>query len=363
MRRPIGTLLPSPQLNRLCALLLLAFCLPLNAQESLSLLTWSDYIAPQLIRQFEREFNARVEIVNFDNEDQRDRKMTAGDGRGFDLILVNHNSLPDYIAMNWLARIDPAQLSQFRHIDPRWRFTHKGLDFGLPYLWGTVGIAWRSDRLQSAPNDWSHFYRLAAEQKQPVEFMENHRDLMGTALLALGHSVNSDAEAELKQAAMLIKGALDGNGRLNNPILNRQAPLVKGDVHLAMMYNGDALFLAQLDANIHFKIPESGTILWVDYWAIARHSRNRALSHHFLDFISRPSVAAKNSEYLHYASTNLTALKQLKDSVYENPMIYPPKSVIERAEVIKTLAPTVQARYQDWYHWAKYGPDMGAESR
>lgn len=323
------------------------------AQNTLSLLSWSDYIDPELIRAFEREFDVRIELVNFDNEDERDRKMTAADGRGFDLILVNNNSLPDYIAMNWLSPVNEQQLSQFQHIDPRWRYVQNDKHYAMPYLWGTIGIAWRADRISQAPTNWSELYTLAANGNHPVELMENHRDLMGTALLASGHSVNSQSDKALRQASALIRDALQGEARLNNPILTSDAPLVRGEVHLAMMYNGDALFLAELEPDIQFTVPASGTIMWVDYWAIARHSENIKLAHRFLDFINRPAIAARNSEYLHYASTNYSALKLLDNSVYSNELIYPPKATVERAEVNQALPPKVRARYQHWYHRAK----------
>ncbi len=347
----------------LCIGFLLALCLPASAQNSLSLLTWSDYLDPDLVRQFEREFNARVEIVSFDNEDQRDRKMTSADGRGFDLILVNNNSLPDYIAMKWLAPIDPKNMDQFQHIDPRWLQKHDDQYYAIPYLWGTIGIAWRTDRVQQPPNDWGALYALAAESKYAVELMENHRDLMATAMLASGRSVNEHSTVAIQQASDIIKSALQGSAQLNNPILNRQAPLIKGDVDLAMMYNGDALFLAELEPNIRFTVPSSATVLWIDHWTLARQSRNRTLALSFLNFLNRPEIAARNSEYLHYATTNLSALQQLNDDVYSNPMIYPSKSIMENAQVIQAKPAEIQAHYQYWYHRAKYRSAKQATTR
>lgn len=343
------------RLMRPCLALWVSLCCAIGQADNhnLSLLTWSDYIAPEVITAFEKEFNARIEVVSFDNEDQRDRKMTAANGRGFDLILLNNSSLPDYIALGWLAPVNTQAIDHFQHIDPRWAYLEADTHYAIPYLWGTVGIAWRQDLVSEPPTDWGQFFDLAAAQSHPMELMENHRDLMGAALLAGGHSVNSHSESDLKQASRIIRRALKADTSLNNPILTEQAPLVRGEVHLAMMYNGDALFLAELQPNIRYAVPTSGTILWVDYWAIARYSQSVELAHKFLDFLNRPDVAARNSEYLHYASTNYSALKLLDDMIYNNPQIYPSKTVIEQAEVTRALPPKIRARYQHWYHRAK----------
>jgi putrescine transport system substrate-binding protein len=69
--------------------------------------------------------------------------------------------------------------------------------------------------------------------------------------------------------------------------------------------------------------------------ADAKHPDN---AHTFINFMMRPDVAAKNSNFINYANGNLASLQFIDDKVKNDPGIYPSAEV--KAKLFPDLAET-----------------------
>ncbi|SUP52207.1 spermidine/putrescine ABC transporter periplasmic substrate-binding protein [Weissella viridescens] len=63
--------------------------------------------------------------------------------------------------------------------------------------------------------------------------------------------------------------------------------------------------------------------------------------------MSRPDIAAKNAEYVGYATPNQAAWQRLPRTTRENPSWYPSKAVLSKLETYQNLGPTWTQRYND----------------
>ena len=123
---------------------------------------------------------------------------------------------------------------------------------------------------------------------------------------------------------------------------NDRSLLVNGVLWMTMMYNGDALNAREIEPRITYVVPDEGSPLWIDYIAISAGSSRQALAARFIDFLNQPKIAARNAEFLRYATPN-TAAKALLPADHRNdPLIYPADSWIERSEVQRQLSPRVR---------------------
>ena len=66
---------------------------------------------------------------------------------------------------------------------------------------------------------------------------------------------------------------------------------------------------------IQYVVPEEGSQIWEDDWAIAADSLSPDAAHEFLNFLLRPDVAAQEALYTRYATGNESALALLDASV------------------------------------------------
>lgn len=311
----------------------------------LTVLNWADYIDPELIAAFEKAHKVKVRVVNFEDDDNRDQLLLATDGVGYDVVVVNETHVSLYRAHGWLGTIAAADVPNLRHVDPAW--FDKAADargYAVPYFWGTLGIAYRRDLVQAPPKTWLDLMKPAPALRGHVAMMSSQREIIGMALKAQGHSVNSTKPEEIDAAMALLLEQKPFVRAYQQALLNEKSELVTGDVAMRMMFNGDALLVKRFNANIEYVVPSEGAALWVDFLTIPAGAPNRKLACAFIDFLNEPANAAKNAAFLNFATPNLAAEKLMPESYRGNPSIYPAAAVLARSELFTVLPPRALSR-------------------
>lgn len=333
----------------LCAGMLFAFGTTWAAEpppRELVLLNWSEYMDPDIIARFEKTHNAKVKEIYFESDDTRDEMLVASDGRGYDLVLVNGVNLRLYHLRGWLAPITKADVPNLELVDPKWRSAFDAADgYGVPYFWGTLGIAYREDLVSQPLTTWKQLYNPPEQLHGKIVMNLSNRDLIGMGLKALGFSANSTDSEELAAVEELLLKQQPAVKEYSYVSLNEESSLVSGEVVAAMLYSGDALMLQEVDERVAFSLPKEGGNLWVDYWTVLNSSTNRTLAMKFLDFINEPENAAQLAEFVYYATPNQAAQKHLPDEFFEDPVIYPPEEFLQRSEFYTSLPPRTARRY------------------
>jgi spermidine/putrescine transport system substrate-binding protein len=311
--------------------------------EELIVLTWVEYLAPALVAEFEQETGATIRFSYFGSDEHRDEILATNIGRDYDVVLVNGASVPTYVARGWLAALSPKSLPNLKHIDRRWRSAYAGTEeFAVPYFWGTLGIAYRKDLIPQGLSSWKEFYQPPESLRGRISTLKSRRDIVGMALKALGHSANSSDRDEIRAAGRLL-AAQKPFVRLYGYIdVDEKSPLVTGEVWASMVYSGDAGQLRPHGMQIEYVVPEEGTNIWCDYFAVLQSSSRKELAAKFIDFMSRPDVASRNSIALKYASPNAAARARLPEADLADTIMNPTEEVVSRSEMYQRLPPRAQ---------------------
>ncbi len=317
----------------------------------LIIMTWSEYTHPDHVAAFEAETGVTVRFVYYKSDTHRDRMVGETHGRGVDLMVVEGSKLAVYRKRDWIAPISADRIPNLRHIAPRWRRAYPAAEtHAVPYFWGTLGIIYRRDLVAEPILSWHHFYtpddptligRMVLIQ-DPIE-------VVGTALLALGSSFGATDPAALDRAAELLQAHRPYVHSDNYLNLDEESAVVRGDVHVAMMYSGDGLVVQSHHPELVYVTPEDGTVLWIDYWCLARHAQAPDLAVRFIDFINEPSRAAEAAQYFHYPTPNQAAEMLLPASFRGDPQVYPPEDLIEMSERFETPDPRSLRRRNEIY--------------
>ena len=107
--------------------------------------------------------------------------------------------------------------------------------------------------------------------------------------------------------------------------------LASGEICLVVGWSGD-IKQAQKRAAEEAKagawrsatpFPKGGAQMFFDNFAIPKDARNVAEAHAFIDYMLRPEVAAKNSNFLGYANGNIASQPLLDKAVFEDRTVYP----------------------------------------
>jgi len=314
--------------------LLCLWCGAVLANErTLNLLTWQDYISPDLISSFERHHNVRVRQIYFNSDEERTSLLVNSEGRGFDLIVVSGIEIKPYASRGWLAKLDYRKLRSYQHLETRWKiaFTDSEI-YGFPYFWGTTGIVYREDLVARPISRWMELFQPEESLRGRIGMVEDSLDLIAMALKSLGHSLNSVTDSELDEAETLLLRQKPFVGSYEYSLLDEKAKLVTGELWASFIYSGDALMLQQYQPNLKYVLPKEGSNIWIDYMTVGNYASEPELAYQFLEFINSPQHAALNAQHVFYATPNEQAREFLPERFLNNPAIYPPNEVLDRSE-------------------------------
>jgi spermidine/putrescine transport system substrate-binding protein len=317
------------------ALLALAALLPLGgrpaaaAEKKLVLAIWSNYLPEDVVADFEQAQGCTVEIPwNYGSNDELLAKL-QGKATGFDLAFPSDRILSVLISQGLLERIDAPTLEGYAHLDKA--FVGTGPDpkneWSVPYTWGTVGIAWRTDKVAKAPDSWAVFGEPGAGGGSAF-LLEEGRDVIACAMLLGGKNVNSVADADLAAAKQILSG---WKKQVRGFTGETKDHLLSGEAFLIQAYNGDvAQAMKEQPGKFGFAVPKEGGILWYDNLVIPKGAPNRDLARKFVAFVLRPEIAARISDGIRYAVPNAAAFEKVSKAVREDPVIYAPEEVRKR---------------------------------
>lgn len=316
----------------------------------LHIYNWSDYIDPALLAEFTRETGIKVIYDTFDSNEVLETKVLQG-RTGYDVVTPSNHNVPRYIAagaiqpldktkLQGLANLAPEVLQHMQPFDPGQKFT-------LPYMQGTIGIGYNVEavakRLGKPVDSWAAVFapeNLAKLQDCGVYFLDASEDMYAVALNYLGKDPNSRTPADYAAATdMLLKVRPYVRKFHSSAYIDA---LANGDICVAIGYSGDVLQAkaraeeAKNRVKVAYAIPKEGSQVWYDVFAVPADAPNPTAAYRFLDYMLRPEVIARASNYTHYANGNAAAAKLVAPEVRNDPGAYPPPEVAKRLFVTTT---------------------------
>ena len=299
---------------------------------------WSDYIDPAVIEDFQKETGIKVRYDVFDSNEVLETKLLTGNS-GYDVVVPSAYFLERQVKAGVFRKLDKAQLPNLANLDPellqRAAGHDPGNEHGVVYMWGTTGIGFDAAKVKAimpdAPVDsWRLVFDPAVAAKFKdcgISVLEDPTDMVGTVLLWLGKDPNSQSAADLQ----LAEEALLKVRPFIRMISSSQyiEALANGEICIAVGYSGDILQARDRAAeagkpvDIRFSIPQEGALMWFDTLAIPTDAKHPGSAHLFIDYLLRPEVAARNSDFVNYANANTKATELVNEALRNDPSIYP----------------------------------------
>lgn len=329
------------------------------AKESkeLYLYNWSEYLPNSVIQEFTKETGIKVIYSTFDSNEAMFAKVKLlGDKSEYDLIIPSSYYVSKMRAANLLAKLDHSKLSNLKNIDPK--FLNNKYDpnneHSVPYLWGSTGIAYNDKYIKDKIDSWNVLFDPKYRNK--VLVMDDLREAFDIALITLGYKSNDTDEAHIKQAYEKLLTLLP-----NVKMWNSESPkalFINEEVVIGTCWNGEAYMASLENPHIKFAYPKEGAILWVDSFVIPKSAQNADNAYKFINFILRPEIAKMISEKIGYSTPNKETLKILDPKVKNHPVVYPPKSVLDKAEFQVDVGNAI-ASYTKYWEMLKTGSNSG----
>jgi spermidine/putrescine transport system substrate-binding protein len=112
---------------------------------------------------------------------------------------------------------------------------------------------------------------------------------------------------------------------------------------VAQLWNGDTMQAKAEEANIAYVVPKEGAGLWTDSLVIPKSAPHKQAAHRFMDFILRPDIGAKISDFTGYGSPNAKAAELVATKI-----AYPTEEELKRLEYQTDLGAATAAWDQLW---------------
>ncbi|TMK01754.1 MAG: polyamine ABC transporter substrate-binding protein [Alphaproteobacteria bacterium] len=324
----------------------------------LNVYNWSDYIAPTVVEDFTKQTGIKVRYDTFDSNDTLETKLLAGKS-GYDVVVPTAYFLERQIRAGVFQKLDKARMPNLANMWPelsqRLAAYDPGNQYAVNYMWGTTGIGYnlRKTREVLGANgtidSWDIVFKpesLAKFKDCGVHLLDSSDDILAAALHYLGLDPNSANETDLQTAAALVMKIRPYVRKFHSSeYLN---VLASGEICLAVGFSGDIKQAqkraaeAKNGVDIAYAIPKEGAQLWFDNLAIPRDARNVAEAEDFINYLQRPEVAAKNTNFISYANGNVASQKFIDKAILDDKGIYPDEATMRRLYTISAHDPKTQ---------------------
>lgn len=312
-----------------------------NKREKLVIYNWADYIAPNITDDFVEYYKAKtgkdIEVVYsmFDTNETMITEITKGDSQ-IDLICPSEYAIQKLMAKGLIKKLDmPAEKYPYlSNVYPAIRekvdevFTdipaggvanQKMNDYFVPYMWGTLGILYNVDIVteEDLAEGWGLLWNKAENPKIKGKILmkDSVRDVYAATVVYLKEEGMLDntpyANLSIEELINKVDETLLG---MTEKVLNEQRghlkgyevdfgkdDMVNGVAYVDLAWSGDALYAIEesyIESEeryfLDYFVPESGSNIWFDGWAIPTCAQNTGAAKEFINFLCRPDIAMRN---------------------------------------------------------------------
>jgi len=326
-----------------------------DAEKVLNVYNWSDYIDPTVIEDFQKETGITVKYDVFDSNEVLETKLLAG-STGYDIVVPSASFLERQIKAGVFQKLDRSRLPNLTNLDTeitaRVALHDPGNEHSVNYLWGTSGVGYNEAKINAAmPNapvdSFAMFYdpKVVSKFKDcGVAILDAPSEVVGTVLIYLGKDANSENPDDLAAAEKVLTSVRPFIKYISSSKYIED--LANGEICLALGWSGDVLQArdraeeAGNNVMVKYLIPREGAVLFFDMLAIPADAKHVKNAHLFIDYLLRPDVAAKNSNFVNFANSNSASFDLIDEGVRNDPGLYPSPEV--KAKLVPDLAESAQ---------------------
>lgn len=305
----------------------------------LNIYNWSDYIADDTVKNFEKETGIKVRYDLFDNNEILNSKLVAGHS-GYDIVVPTAQWARLQIDAHLLRKLDKSKLSNLGNLDPAIQAKLSKIDpnndYLVDWLWGYTTVGINVNKVKAAlggmtmpDNAWELIFnpKYASKLKScGVSFLDSPSEVLPAALIYLGKPAFSanvadyDAAGKMLQAIRPYVTLFSSSGYIND--------MANGAVCVALGWSGDINIARQraIDAKngnaIEVLVPKTTAALMFDTMAIPADAPHPNNAHLWINYILRGQVQASLTNKVFYANPNTASMKYVRKDIAGNKNVF-----------------------------------------
>lgn len=284
------------------SLLFITGCTKREYNGVVNVLNWSSYIPDSVIKDFEKEYNIKVNYGTYSSNEELLAKISSSKKGTYDLIFPSDYMIELMKERNLLDTLDTSQLNNKKNINPL--FLHQEYDnnneYSLPFLLATTTIAINREKITSEVNEYQDLLR--PEYLNDIVLIDDQRIVIGAALQSLGYDINDTNEEHLEKAYQYLMKL-----KKNVKAFDSDSPktfLITKEVDIGLIWNAESILAKAENDQIEIIYPEDGYVLSMDNYALVNGAKNKKNAYLFIDYLLRDEVCERIIEEYPYISTN-----------------------------------------------------------
>ncbi len=297
--------------------------------DTLNVFNSGEYIGEDVISNFEKMYNVRVNYDTFTTQEEMYTKLMGGSS--YDIIVPSDYMIERLLKADMLQPIDKeivksldninSELNEYMSFDPN-------MEYSVPYFWGSLGIVYDETQVSTEEVESLGWELFRQEKYAGNAFMyDSEREAFCIAFKSLGYSMNTSDDNEIQEAYQWL---VDMNNKLKPSYVTDEVidDMCNGVKAFALVFSGDAAYILSENENMRYYEPEQGTNIWIDCMCIPSNAKSAKLANAFIEYIISYDVSYANSEYVGYTSPNAEVAEVLssEDGDYYGNEAYLPRT-------------------------------------
>lgn len=322
---------------------------PALSAAELNLYNWTVYINPDILSDFSKETGIKVNLDNYGTNEEMLAKIQAG-ATGYDIVFPSVHMQDIMTKLQLLQPAGIKALKGYDNIDQKYFLAKTDTDHNicLPYNRGTSGLMYNKKLIGGTPVDtWKVVFDPPAELRGKIAMLDDVRETIGAALMYNGFSINSTDPKELAKARdTILKAKPYWAAMLTDGIGDK---VINGDFVVAQWWSGTVVQTMDTKPDeIGYAIPKEGTNGFQEDMCLLASAPNVESAKRFFEYMMRPEVNAKNTNWLRGWSTNKAALPLIDPKLTANTSIYPNDEVFKRLQLLRDVGDKVTLYDKIW---------------
>ena len=305
----------------------------------LNIYNWPDYIAKDMIVNFEKEFGIKVNYQSFENNEGLQSQLIAG-STGYDIVVPGAVFAKAQIAAGLYQPLDKTKLTNYANVDAAlmaklWQID-PGNAYLLPWAWSftTVGInkakvAQALGTTSLPSNVWDLVFDPAYTARLKscgIIFLDSPTEILPPAMHYLGKNAYSNNPADHQAAGAMLAKVRPHIRLFSSTMID---DLANGKACVALGWAGDiniAKGRALENKNgqeVEALLPATGGLIFFDNLAILKDAKHPNNAHTFINYFLRPEMSAALTNELGYPTVNKASLSLVEPGIAADKAVFP----------------------------------------
>ncbi len=313
------------------------------AAGELNIFNWGNYTPPDLIEKFEKQYDIKVTLTDYDSNDTALAKVAAG-GHGFDIAVPSNSYVPIWIEKGLLLNTRVDLMPNAKNILPQFRDVSwdPGRQYSAPWHWGSTGLSVNTKYYKGDINTSSIFLDPPDELVGQINVVPEMMDVMSMAIWYHGGEVCSDDKAMLKKVNDTLLAA---KPKWKSMDYGNLAKFAAEDIYAGVNWNGASMRARFQNETVEYGHPIEGYPLWQDAVVVLSEAKNVENAKLFQNFIMEPENAAMMSAFARYANGIIGSEEFMPDDMKGAPEIAVPAELAAKGQFVETCPPEVTKMY------------------